>query len=255
MAKQTTAVVTTENDTKVLGNGQEAGLDENTSGLPPLKEKEARALVGKINLRTHQLYGHLLELYERQGWKALGYTNFALCAKGELEISTQTAYRWIQIAKDQRQASAMLAPPTTESSQGQTEGEGTTTVYAAQQAGLELGALNLDPPARTGPGRPLGSKNRPKAEGNEQAAPTPTKPPVPDSWRMPLRDLETAEQVFSAQPLPSISTIGLTEAQGYLQRLETIVTELEWQRAALSAAIAAFQGGDVKQESVEAVAE
>ena len=71
-------------------------------GVPMLSAEEARQIVKNINGRIDQCRRDLLELYDREGWKALGYSSWGACAKAEFGSSAGTLYRQLEAAMIER---------------------------------------------------------------------------------------------------------------------------------------------------------
>ena len=68
---------------------------------------EARACVESINSSINNARAMLLDLYERQGWKALGYESWRACVVVEFEQSKTHLYRQLQAAEIERTVSPM----------------------------------------------------------------------------------------------------------------------------------------------------
>lgn len=66
---------------------------------------EARAAVGAINQHMNSARAILLDLYERRGWAALGYTSWRECAVAEFEGSQARLYQQLQAAQIERRIS------------------------------------------------------------------------------------------------------------------------------------------------------
>lgn len=65
----------------------------------PMTEAEARACVDAICKAVDDVRARLLELHERQGWKALGYDSFAACVSAEFGQSKARLYQQLQAAR------------------------------------------------------------------------------------------------------------------------------------------------------------
>jgi hypothetical protein len=63
---------------------------------------EARAAVDAINEAAHAACALILELEEREGWRALVYTSWRACAATELQRSVATVYRMLDRARVER---------------------------------------------------------------------------------------------------------------------------------------------------------
>jgi hypothetical protein len=71
-------------------------------GEAMLSAEEARQIVKNINGRLEQSRKDLLELYDREGWKALGYSSWGACVRAEFEGSSTALYRQLAAAKIER---------------------------------------------------------------------------------------------------------------------------------------------------------
>lgn len=65
----------------------------------PMTEAEARSCVQQIKAKMADARRLARELYERQGWKALGYASFQACAEVEFGYSFQHVYRMVDAAQ------------------------------------------------------------------------------------------------------------------------------------------------------------
>src|SRR5262245_26130997 len=63
---------------------------------------EARTIVNRIKARLDEARRDLLDLYEREGWRALGYATWRDCAAAEFGQSTATLYRQLEAAEIER---------------------------------------------------------------------------------------------------------------------------------------------------------
>lgn len=72
-------------------------------GEAMLSKEEARQIVTNINRRMEQSRRDLLELYDRGGWHALGYSSWGSCVKAEFEGSSTALYRQLAAAKIERE--------------------------------------------------------------------------------------------------------------------------------------------------------
>lgn len=71
-------------------------------GVAMLGRDEAQALVTRIKRNLDGMRADLLELYEREGWKALGYPSWRECAVAEFGASAATLYRQLEAAEIER---------------------------------------------------------------------------------------------------------------------------------------------------------
>lgn len=65
----------------------------------PMTREEAEGTVEKIRSHLHRARQLLLDLYEREGWRALGYDTFANCIEAEFTKSRSYVYREIAAAQ------------------------------------------------------------------------------------------------------------------------------------------------------------
>jgi len=80
-----------------------ATTDNVIVGVPMMDATEARQIVKNINRRLDQSRQELLELYDREGWRALGYGSWRACVKNEFEGSSTALYRQLTAAKVERE--------------------------------------------------------------------------------------------------------------------------------------------------------
>lgn len=76
-----------------------------TAFVPMMTEAEARACVAAINGHMNSARALLLDLYDRRGWKALGYASWRECAVAEFEQGQSQLYRELQAAQIERHIS------------------------------------------------------------------------------------------------------------------------------------------------------
>jgi hypothetical protein len=76
---------------------------------PPslLCANDARSLIERIRAHINDARALVLELYEREGWRALGYENWRECVVAEFEQSKSHLYRLLDAAKVERNISPM----------------------------------------------------------------------------------------------------------------------------------------------------
>lgn len=67
--------------------------------------EDARRCVDQINAHMGDVRYLLLDLYEREGWKALGYANWRECAEREFVLGQAYAYRLLAAAEIERNIS------------------------------------------------------------------------------------------------------------------------------------------------------
>lgn len=71
-------------------------------GIAMMGRDEAQALVTRIKRNLDGMRADLLELYEREGWRALGYDSWRACAVAEFGASAATLYRQLEAAEIER---------------------------------------------------------------------------------------------------------------------------------------------------------
>jgi len=82
-------------------------MSQGTIAIRAMDAREARACVETINRHINGARTELLDLYEREGWKALGYSSWRECAVAEFEQSQAYLYRQLQAAEVERNVSPM----------------------------------------------------------------------------------------------------------------------------------------------------
>lgn len=129
-------------------------------GVPMMDASEARACVTRILTRIDIARGELLELKDREGWRALGYRSWGACAKAEFGGSAATLYRQLEAAEIARgledsqfenlptshlQAVKELPPAQAREAleAASTATNGKPTAKAVQQAAAEIAAPDL----------------------------------------------------------------------------------------------------------------
>jgi len=75
--------------------------DDNRNALP-MSRDEARQCVEQINRHLNDARVKLLELYEREGWRALCYDSWRACVASEFSHSQATLYRQLTAAQVDR---------------------------------------------------------------------------------------------------------------------------------------------------------
>jgi site-specific DNA-methyltransferase (adenine-specific) len=78
---------------------------EPTGLVSPMDADEARACVAAVNRHLDGARRSLLELYERQGWRALGYASWRDCVVAEFHQSQAHLYRQLTAARLEREIS------------------------------------------------------------------------------------------------------------------------------------------------------
>ena len=79
---------------------------ENAITIRPMIYKEAREVVDKINANMNNVRYLVLDLYEREGWSALGYESWRECVTAEFKNSQAYLYRQLEAA----QAEKVISP-------------------------------------------------------------------------------------------------------------------------------------------------
>lgn len=75
--------------------------------IAPMTKDEARELVIKIKAGISAVGEKLLELYEREGWKTLGYSSWRECVITEFDFEKSRVYELLNFAKVIRNLSAI----------------------------------------------------------------------------------------------------------------------------------------------------
>jgi hypothetical protein len=71
------------------------------AGPPPMKRKEALDATRRVRGQLRDCWLTLLEVYEREGWRALGYASWRDYAVVEFQLSRAHAYRLLEAAEVQ----------------------------------------------------------------------------------------------------------------------------------------------------------
>lgn len=79
---------------------------ENAIAIRPMIYKEAREVADKINANMNNIRHLVLNLYEREGWTALGYASWRECVTAEFKNSQAYLYRQLEAA----QAEKVISP-------------------------------------------------------------------------------------------------------------------------------------------------
>lgn len=79
-----------------------ATQDPPAIGVAMMDQAEARACVERISRGMDAMRADLLDLYDREGWRALGYSSWGACAKAEFGASAATLYRQLEAAEIER---------------------------------------------------------------------------------------------------------------------------------------------------------
>lgn len=70
--------------------------------IVPLTEGEARQLTNSIKAHLQAADAQILELHERDGWKALGYTSWRDCIQAEFNLTQSRGYQLLALARVKR---------------------------------------------------------------------------------------------------------------------------------------------------------
>ncbi|MDD5722681.1 MAG: hypothetical protein PHY29_02950 [Syntrophales bacterium] len=73
--------------------------------------EEARTCIDSINNNLRNTRELLLDLYEREGWRALGYNNWRDCATGEFTVKQAHLYRELMAARVEQNISPIGEKP------------------------------------------------------------------------------------------------------------------------------------------------
>jgi hypothetical protein len=76
--------------------------------FPSMTKTEARGLVERIRSHITDARRDVLELYEREGWRVLGYDSWRDCVVTEFEQSQRHLYRLLDAAKVERNLSQVF---------------------------------------------------------------------------------------------------------------------------------------------------
>jgi len=79
-------------------------------GGSPMTRDEARLCIERINRHLDEARLLLLELYERQGWRALGYTSWRECATAEFGWRERYTYYVLEAARTERGLCTIVQP-------------------------------------------------------------------------------------------------------------------------------------------------
>lgn len=81
---------------------------ENAIAIRPMIYKEAREVVDKINSNMNNVRHLVLDLYEREGWSALGYASWRECVTAEFKGTQQYLYYQLEAAQTERNISTVV---------------------------------------------------------------------------------------------------------------------------------------------------
>lgn len=75
---------------------------KNLNSIRPMIYKQARECADKIKSNINNVRALVLELYERDGWTALGYTSWRECVTKEFQSSQAYLYRQLEAAQTEK---------------------------------------------------------------------------------------------------------------------------------------------------------
>jgi hypothetical protein len=119
----------------------------------PMIYKEARECVEKINANLTDIRHLVLDLYEREGWSAMGYTSWRECVTAEFHFKQSHVYELLEAAKTERNISAIaekeipesqLRPLTKLRDNPEAQKEAWRQAVATAPEGLHSGSLSND---------------------------------------------------------------------------------------------------------------
>ncbi|MEI7636016.1 MAG: hypothetical protein WCJ37_01810 [Syntrophus sp. (in: bacteria)] len=70
--------------------------------IRPMIHKEARECVDKINANMNNVRALILDLYERDGWTALGYETWRECVTAEFKQNQRYLYYQLEAAQTEK---------------------------------------------------------------------------------------------------------------------------------------------------------
>lgn len=73
-----------------------------------ITESDARSLVERIRSHINEARALVLELYEKEGWKALGYKSWTECTEMEFPVSSRHVFRLLDAAQTERNITDQL---------------------------------------------------------------------------------------------------------------------------------------------------
>ena len=81
---------------------------ENAIAIRPMIYKEARECVDKINSNMNNVRYLVLDLYEREGWTALGYASWRECVTEEFKQNQRYLYYQLEAAQIEKNICTMV---------------------------------------------------------------------------------------------------------------------------------------------------
>ncbi len=158
-----------------------------------MTEDEARAAVAAVCRHFESARQQLLDLYEREGWRALGYDSWRACVVAEFSLSQTRVYELLSAAKVEREFSAMAETD-------QRLPERRLRVVASAPAAIRA---ELFAHARELPTRELHAIRRElEAEITQRRPPAPTPAPAPAAQDVTAPDPDDRIDVALAEQLP-----------------------------------------------------
>ena len=77
-------------------------MNETAIAIRPMIYKEARECVDKINTNMNNVRHLILDLHDRKGWEALGYTNWRDCVTAEFKQNQRYLYYQLEAAQTEK---------------------------------------------------------------------------------------------------------------------------------------------------------
>lgn len=109
--------------------------------LPGMSADEAKAHVQAVKNAAQDMGRHLLELKEREGWKALGYASWTAFLNGEFEYSRQHLYTLMAAAPVQEKLSTVVDSLSTKAAAALSKFDESLQVVIAQTAQARYGEV------------------------------------------------------------------------------------------------------------------
>lgn len=188
-----------------------AVMEPAQEGMVMMSPEEARDATKAIKRDLTHAGQMMLEVHDREGWRALGYETFIEWGTKEIGRSSATVYRYLNAAIEAK-AQAKAAQKQIEAPTN-----GTTQVEVSDEPESE---------APRGRGRPLGSRNRTGMEvGDMFGAQTP--PRGATTWKGQIRAVEEAEGRLdtSAEALGQMSADDLETLANRMQDVGLRLTQ------------------------------
>lgn len=153
----------------------------------PMTKDQARKVTDEINSNVASASVLLLDLYERDGWKALGYKTWTDYCVKELEVSRQRGYQLVNAARLAEQTSTVVDAPLSEAALRELGG-----IPAAQVPEVVIEAVQIA--AERGAAKPTAADIKEAAAPIKEAAQEPPPKPKPAVKRNKPDDAEKQER-------------------------------------------------------------